>query len=287
MNFNVKSPATTDELFELVTEYQDKKFRFGAGCTDLLLELKKAPEEEMTIINLTFLADDLFTSISEVEGGIRIGALVSANKIASSKELQNHFPVLAEAASLLASRQIRQVATVGGNLCTASPAGDISTALVALEAQCEIVDTSGSVRTIPITEFFKGVRQTDMKSNELLRSIIVPSNIESNLHSKFIKIGTRRSMECSVISLAYHLQADGNDTIVKAGISIGSLAPTIKFVQSACDFLAGKSLSSISDAESIEFADKVLDYASPISDIRASAWYRKEVLHNISRGIFE
>jgi CO/xanthine dehydrogenase FAD-binding subunit len=143
MNFNVITPETTDHLLEVIAEFQGKKFRFGAGYTDLILELKHQPDADLTVINLANLHDEQFTSVTKTEDGIRLGALVTANRILSDKELQGQFPVLWKSAEELASRQIRQVATIGGNLCTASPAGDIVAALVALEAQCEILSASG------------------------------------------------------------------------------------------------------------------------------------------------
>ena len=287
MNFNVISPETTDELLKVIAENQGNKFRFGAGCTDLLLELKKQPDEKLIVVNLAHLNDNQFTSIEKTDDGIRIGALVTANGITSDKELQHQFPVLYESANKLGSRQIRQVATVGGNLCTASPAADIACALVVLEAQCEILSVGGTARVIPINDFFIDVRKTDLKKDEILRSVIIPPNSENRkIYSDFIKIGTRRSMEIAVVSLAYHIQADEEDKITHAGIAIGSVAPTINFVGSACEYLTGRNFSAIGSSESEEFAAKVLEYASPISDKRASAWYREEVLFNISRSIF-
>jgi len=120
-----------------------------------------------------------------------------------------------------------------------------------------------------------------------LRSILLPFNVTKAVSSGFIKIGTRRSMECSVISLAYHIQVENNNRISNAGISIGSAAPTIKFTSSACEYLIGRNYTSIGEPEAEQFASHVLEYATPISDIRATAWYRKEVLFNISKSIFD
>lgn len=94
-------------------------------------------------------------------------------------------------------------------------------------------------------------------------------------------------MECSVVSLAYHIQTNKNDEIVKAGIAIGAVAPTIRFAKSACDFLVGKKFKTISNDEKQIFSEKIISYASPITDIRATDWYRKQVLFNISKSIFE
>ncbi|MDP8240916.1 MAG: FAD binding domain-containing protein [Candidatus Hatepunaea meridiana] len=288
MNFNITTPETTQELLAQISKHQENNFRFGAGYTDLLLELKKQPDEDLTVINLAQLNDEHFTSISELDDGIRVGTLVTANRITYNEVLEKRYPVLYEAASKLASRQIRQVATIGGNLCTASPAGDIACALVALEARCEMLKTDGTVIVVPIDDFFVGVKKNCLLKNEILRSIIIPSNSEnSKLYSGFIKVGTRCSMEIAVVSLAYHIQSDENGKITKAGVAIGSVAPTIKFAKSASEYLIGRSYTSIGTSKAEEFATKVLEYTLPISDIRASAWYRKEALFNISKSIFE
>jgi len=297
MSFKVISPKTTDKLHQAIAENQGRNFRFCAGGTDVLLEIKKNPQEDLTLVNLAQLVDDGFTTTEPSADQIRIGALVTAHQIAHDERLRQHFPVLCEAAIRHGSRQIRQVATVGGNLCTASPAGDMACALVALEANCEILSTKGTVRTIPIDNFFTDVRKTDLKKDEVLRSIVVPLDHASEVHSGFVKVGARRSMECAVVSLAYHIRMDDDHRIIRAGIAIGSAAPTIRFVSSACDYLKGKTMPqlngtieqsnnrTIGEAECDTFAQKVLEYASPISDIRGSAWYRSQVLFNISKSI--
>jgi CO/xanthine dehydrogenase FAD-binding subunit len=215
--------------------------------------------------------------------------MLTAHKIVINQEIKDNYPVLHQSALNLASTQIRQVATIGGNLCTASPSGDIACALMALEASCEIMTTSGKIKLTPVTKFFKAPRRTNMNATEVLFGISVPSNDKKSksIHSGFIKVGTRRSMECSVVSLAYHIQSDEAGIIVRAGIAIGASAPTIRFAKTACDYLIGKTIKNISQKEKEEFAAKVVAYSSPITDIRASAWYRKEVLFNISKAIFE
>ena len=288
MNFSVVSPATTEELFRVIADHQAGNYRFGAGYTDLILELKKQPDEDLTVINLARLRDERYTTIRQTDDTIRIGALVTAADIASSRILNDNprYAVLCKAAENLASRQIRQVATVGGNLCTASPAGDISCGLMALEAQCEIASARGDTRTVPLREFFTGVRTTVLRRDEILQSVFVASGrSDTTFYSDFIKVGTRRSMECSVVSLGYQFQTDAQGTVIHAGIAVGSAAPTIVFAESACRFLIGKGYMSLNSDEADEFALKMLDHASPISDVRASAWYRTHALQNISRSI--
>ena len=94
-------------------------------------------------------------------------------------------------------------------------------------------------------------------------------------------------MEISIVFLGYHFQLSVDGIIEKAGISCGAVAPVIPYAQSACDYLMGKSVQGLNDIEKEEFAKRILEYASPISDIRASAWYRNEVLFNISKSLFD
>ncbi len=287
MEFNIINPKNKTGLLSAIRK--EKRFRFGAGCTDLLMELKNYPQDGLTIINLSQVKDAHFNGMKKSVKGYRLGAMLTADKISNSEEIKKEFPVLHEAARSLASTQIRQVATIGGNLCTASPSGDIACAMVALNAQCEIMGISGKIRTAPITQFFLGPRKTVLKTNELLYVISVPANIRNskNIKSGFIKIGTRSSMECSIVSLAYHIQVDEENNIVKAGVAIGAAAPTIRFAKTACEFLIGKNINDLSQKEKVKFAESILKYASPITDIRATSWYRKEVLFNISKSIFE
>lgn len=287
MDFNIISPKTTDELLKAIEKNQDTNFRFGAGYTDLLLELKAQKEEGLLIVNLAKLDDERFSLIEESGRGLRIGSLATVNEILYNKTVARKFSVLHEAANSLASTQIREVATIGGNICTASPSGDLSCALVALKAECEILNSEGDIRAVAIEDFFTGVRKTVLAKNEILRSVLIPSNDSKKFHSGFIKIGERNSMEIAIVALAYHFQKDENEKLISSGIAIGAVAPTIKFTTSACDFLLGKKLSELTEGDKKAFANMVMQYASPISDIRASTWYRSEVLFNISKSVLE
>ena len=286
MDFYTVSPHTTAELLETIKQNQENHFRFGAGYTDLIPELQMQKQDDLTVINLAKLKDKDFTSISDSKEGSRIGALATMTDVLSNESLQG-FPALIEAVESLASVQIRSVATVGGNICTASPAGDVSCALVALDAACEILDTGGKIRTVPIAEFFTGVKTSVLKKNEILRSVLVPHRKTTDrIVSGFIKIGNRNSMEIALVSFAYYILADSNGDVTSSGAAIGSVAETIKSTESACEFLMGKNIEHLTKTDKGKFADLVLEYACPISDIRASAWYRRQVLWNISRSIF-
>lgn len=286
MTFDIVSPLNTAELLKSIKDLQGKNFRFGAGYTDLLMEFRHNEPQDMTVINLALLEDSSFTGIHQRADTIEIGALAKVAALTDSPVIKQQFPVLHQAALSLASMQIREMATVGGNICTASPAGDVACALVALSADCTLIDSDGHSRLVPITKFFTGVRKTSLQKNEILKSVIISKNeLNTKSHSGFIKIGTRLSMECSVVSLAYHIQLSELSEVIHAGLAIGSAAPTIQDTSKAAEYLLGKNINKLTDLQINEFAKLVLSYAKPIDDIRASAWYRTEVLTNISKSI--
>lgn len=287
MDFDVISPKTHQELLEAISNNQNKNFRFGAGYTDLINDLNTKPQEELIVINLGQLSDDTFKSITFHENGVSIGALATASQLMNDDLIKTNYPVLWEAANSVASMQIRETATVGGNICQASPSGDMSCALVALNAFCEIMDSSGAIREEKLSDFFRGVKKTSLKNNEILRRIFVPSNIFKRIRSGYIKVGTRLSMEISIASIAYHFQMDEDNIIRQAGLSIGAVAPVIRFTEEACNYLIGRNAELITAEEVTRFAKLVIKYATPISDLRASAWYRGEVLYNSTITIFE
>lgn len=287
MDFDVISPKTIPELLNAIELNQANNFRISAGFTDLIHQIKSQQTEGLILINLAQLADPDFKQIKEIENNIQIGAMTTAAEIIDNKFIKGDFPVLHQAASKLASAQIRNVATVGGNICNVSPSGDITAALIALKATCCILDCDGSEREEKLSSLIRGLKKTSLTKTEIIKNVTIPKNSNNNVKSGFVKVGSRKSMEISIVSLAYHIQCTDDGTIEKAGVSCGAVAPTIPFAASACELLIGKNIYSISDAVKSEFAGKVLEYATPISDIRASDWYRKKVLFNISKIIFE
>ncbi|OIP00248.1 MAG: hypothetical protein AUJ98_08575 [Bacteroidetes bacterium CG2_30_33_31] len=287
MNFEIESPLNKEELLKTLSNLQSKKFRFGAGFTDLLIEFKKFNPVETTVINLAQLKDEEFCSIRNDSGEIQIGSLVKLAQICKDTYIKDNFPVLHQAANALASGQIREVATVGGNICQASPSGDLSCALVSLKANCEILNIDGKIRNQAISEFFKGPGKTSLQKNEILKSISIPINHSKNLKSGYIKIGKRSAMECSIVSLAYHFQLEKNGKVKHAGIAIGAVGPTIIFCQETVDFLLKQNINNIDEVLKLKIASMIQNASSPIDDARASAWYRHQVLYNVAKSLFE
>lgn len=287
MNFDVISPKTTPELLNAIAKNQANNFRIGAGFTDLINQFKSQQTDDLILINLAQLSDVDFKKISENEINFQVGALTTASELIDNKSIKENFPVLHQAASKLASTQIRNVATVGGNICNVSPSGDMTAALIALKATCHILDCDGNKREELLSSFIRGLKKTSLTKKELIKNITIPKNTSKNINSGFEKVGSRKSMEISIVSLAYHLQINNEGVIIDAGVACGAVAPTIPFTALACEFLINKNINTISESDKEEFAKRVLAYANPISDIRASDWYRKEVLYNISKTIFD
>jgi len=287
MDFDVISPKTKPELLNAIKENQANNFRIGAGFTDLINQFKSQETEGLILINLAQLEDDDFKQIRENKDSIRMGALTTASEIIDNDLIKQNFPILHQAASRLASTQIRNVATVGGNICNVSPSGDMTAALIALKATCHVLDCDGNERKELLSSFIRGLKKTSLTKKEIIKNISIPKNTYPKIKSGYEKIGSRKSMEIAIVSLGYHLQMDDDGKIFEAGVACGAVAPTIPFTTTACEFLIGKNSNNISESDKEEFAKRVLDYANPISDIRASDWYRKEVLFNISKTIFD
>lgn len=286
MNFEVINTTTSDELLKAIAANQHNNFKIGAGFTDLINQLKKQNTDDLTIINIAQLKEEAYRQIVEEKNELRIGTLATASAIVGNSYVKENYPVLHQAASKLACTQIRNVATLGGNICNVSPSGDMTAALIALKATCHIVDCNGGKRSELLSDFIVGLKKTTLTKQEIIKNITIPKNTGTSIHSGYEKVGSRKSMEIAIVSLGYHFQLDGNGTITNAGVSCGAVAPTIPFATSACEFIIGKNINSISVTDKEEFANKVMEYASPISDIRASDWYRKEVLFNLSQTIF-
>ncbi len=262
------SVASVGEALELLAQFRGKA-RIIAGGTDIILELERHQRSGVeALIDITRVPG--LDNITLHGDQIRLGPLVNHNHVVGSPQIvERGFP-LAQASWEVGAPQIRNRATVAGNLITASPANDTITPLMALGAEVTLSSLEGE-RTVPLSAFYTGLRKTVMRPDELLTSITF-SALSSRERGIFIKLGLRRAQAISVVNVAVVLSFDG-DSVRQAAIALGSVAPTIIRVPVAEQSLIGQPLSAEAIANAARLAAAT---PSPIDDVRSTAAYRVE-----------
>jgi CO/xanthine dehydrogenase FAD-binding subunit len=271
------TPTSWDEALAAKAERPDAVAI--AGGTDVMVELNFDRRRPPALLDLTRVAE--LTTWDPVDGGVRIGAGVTFARVMS--ELGGRAPGLAMASRTVGSPQIRTRGTIGGNLGSASPAGDAHPVLVACGARVEVASVRGS-RSIAIDDFFTGVKRSALEPDELIAAVHLPAQTGPE---QFAKIGTRNAMVIAVASfgLALHPQAQ------RVGAAFGSAAPTPRRAADAERFAAEaltddglwESRSPLPEALTNRFGDLVAAATSPIDDVRGSAAYRRHALAVLAR----
>ncbi len=271
--------ATTEEALKILAD-KGETARIVAGATDLILELERGVRRGIdTLIDVTRLPGLDRVSLDE-DGIIHLGPLATHNDCAASRLIRERAYPLARAAWEVGAPQIRNRATVAGNLITASPANDTITPLMALGASVTLASVRGE-RVIPLQGFYTGVRKTVMEPDEMLVDISFPA-LTQYQRGTFIKLALRRAQAISVVNTAIVLDLDGT-RVNSAAITLGAVAPTIIHAAQAESYLAGKKLTDEVIAEAARLA---MEASRPIDDIRGSAAYRREMVRVITaRGL--
>jgi carbon-monoxide dehydrogenase medium subunit len=269
------SVTSLDEALNILAD-QREKARIVAGGTDLIIELERKVRRGVeTLIDITRVPGLDQITLDE-QGLIHLGPLVTHNACVGSKLIVECALPLAQACWEVGAPQIRNRATVAGNLITASPANDTITPLMALDASVTLRSTRGE-RTVPLAEFYTGVRKTVMLPDELLTDITFPAMAASE-KGMFIKLALRRAQAISVVDAAVIVDRDpaqAGSPVTQARIALGSVAPTIVRAPEAESFLRGKTLTDDVMAQAGELA---LRAAKPIDDVRGPAVYRAEMV---------
>ncbi len=243
-------PATLDETLRQLAE-RGEKARLVAGATDLMLELERGIRRGIeTVIDVTRLPDLDRISLDENQI-IHLGPLVTHNSVAASKLLRERGFPLVSAAWQVGAPQIRNRATVAGNLVTASPANDTIPPLMALGAWVSLASTKGT-RRVPLQDFYTGVRKTVLQPDEMLVDIAFPA-LQDSQRGTFLKLGLRRAQAISLVNTAIILDLQP-DSVKSVVITLGAVAPTVVHALEAEAYLAGKTLTDKVIAQTAELA---------------------------------
>jgi carbon-monoxide dehydrogenase medium subunit len=278
------SPTTLDEALALKA-YHGEAARPIAGGTDLLIELDRgqryAPDgSELGLIDLTRIPG--LAEIRLADGQIHLGALVTHNQALADGQIVAHAFPLARACWEVGAPQIRNRATLAGNIITASPSNDTLVPLMALDATVTLQSTARGQRTVALRDFCTGFRKVDLATDELLTHISF-APLSARQEGDYIKLGLRRAQAITVNSIAAIITWDAERKHVEAAaISLGAVAPVIVRAIAAEEYLVGKVLN---DEVIQQAAALAMQAASPIDDVRSSAAYRRAMVETLTARI--
>jgi CO/xanthine dehydrogenase FAD-binding subunit len=269
-------PETLEDALEMLSTFKEDA-KILAGGTDLIPGLKRreisVPRYVIDIKSIEGL-DELSY---DKKSGLKIGPLVTIDRIAQSPVVSEHFPCLSQAARSMASPQVRNRGTIAGNICNAVPSADSAPSLIVLSARVMIRSITGE-RSVPVEKFFSGPKKTVLDQDELLTEITIPNPAPGSL-SAYLKLSPRHSMDLAIVGAA----AAGlckNGTCREIKIALGAVAPTPLRAPMAENILLNKKITT----ELIEEASQnALMQCSPIDDHRASREYRCDMVNMMTK----
>ncbi len=269
---NMYLPGSLSELWDMQEEWGPALF--FAGGTDLFVKLRASDRYPRTLIGLEAVTE--LQSIEEREGAIFIGARATHTRLLSHPLVQAHLPLLAKALPVLGSPPVRNMGTIGGNICTASPAGDTLPPLYVLGAEVELRKRNES-RRMPIHEFILGPGKTALADNELLYGVWIKKD-DSPAIRHFEKVGQRKALAIAIASFAALVRTTDAGIVEKADFAWGSVGPTVVTSREAGEALVGCPLTRESLQRIAPIIEKTV---SPIDDVRARASYRRALAGNL------
>jgi len=292
--FDYLRPQTLEEALSLLNQHGEKA-KLIAGGTDVIVLIKQKAMMPEVLISLRGIP-----GLDQIRynGALKIGPMVTHRDIEKSEVIRKEFSALTDAADVLGSIQIRNVATIGGNICTAAPSADTATPLLVLGTQVKIKSLKEE-RIIPIEEFFKGPGESVLKTGEMVKELIIPKLLP-NTGSAYYKLQRRLALDLPILGVSVLLSLDKNkvacsDMLCTASpissilhkmeedeiickdvrIALGVAAPTPMRAVKAEVLLRGKKLS---DELLEEVANTASQEAQPRDSIRGEAWYRKDMI---------
>ncbi len=272
-HFDYQRASTLKEAFDAVWDSKGSSV-FMAGGTDLLVKIKEGIIRPLRVIDMKGIRETQGFSVTDRE--FSVGSLTTIRTLETSPVACRKVPLLTQAAARLGSVQVRNRATIGGNLCNAAPSAETAPALLALEARAEIYGRKG-LRAVDLRDFFLGPGATILEEGDILTSLKIPLS-ETRRGAVYYKVTTRKAMDIAFVGVAVLLDIDEEGRIEKARIALGAVAPTPIRVPSAEDVLVGRTPDSALFRESAELAAQA---CRPITDLRASAGYRREMVNQL------
>ena len=265
-------PRTLQELWQILED--EPQASLYAGGTDLLVKMRNGLVQPRQLVCLEGI-DDL-KRVEDRGEEVFIGPCMTFTELLRNRLMRNHFPVLIKGLEVLGSPPIRNMGTIGGNIVTASPAGDTLPPLYVLGAEIELRKKDAS-RCLPLKDFIKGPGQTLLGPGEALTGILIRKRTDWNLHH-YEKVGQRKALAIAIVSLAAVINLSEDGTVKEARLAWGSVAPTVVLSAEVEAMLVGNRLSR----QVLEEAARVVrKRVEPIDDIRASSSYRRQVAGNL------
>ncbi|HUU46177.1 MAG TPA: xanthine dehydrogenase family protein subunit M [Acidobacteriota bacterium] len=267
--------TTVAEATELMARFAPDA-RYLAGGTDLLVDLKTGRDKVGHLIAIGRI--DALRGVAADASGLRIGALVTAAELAASPVVRERFAPLLDAVRELAAPQIRNMATIGGNITSAVPSADMPPILIAMRASVALQSPTGE-RFIPLESYFLGPRVSIRAADEIVTALLVPQP-PSGFGAAYARFAHRRANSCAVAGVAAGLQLNADGTIGDARVVLGAVAPTPLLAATVRAYLIGRSPDNESFGEAGRLAAAA---AAPITDVRGTADFRREIVTVLTR----
>ena len=276
-SFDYVRATTADEVVRLLKEHGEAA-QLAMGGTDLFVRMRDGfirPQIVVDVKHLPGMRDVVYDG----QAGLTVGAGATMNEIARHPDVRAHYPLLAEAANSVASYQLRNRATIGGNLCNGSPCADTGPATLVLEGWIALFGLGGE-REVPAEAFFLGPGETALRAGELMTAIRYPIPPAGSA-GRYLKLGRNRIGDLAVVSVAVLGFPDGTaPSGYRFRIALGSVAPVVLRVPAAEEVLAANPPGEQAFALA---AEKAVEAASPIDDVRGSAAYRSAMVRQLTR----
>jgi len=275
-SFDYIRAGTPDEAVRLLKEHGEAA-QLVMGGTDLFVRMRDGFIRPQVVVDVKHVPG--FRDVGfDPQAGLTIGAAVTMNEIARHPDVKAHYPLLAEAANAVASYQLRNRATIGGNLCNGSPCADTAPATLVLEGRVLLFGPGGE-RELPAGEFFLGPGETALRAGELMTAVRYPP-LPDRAAGRYLKLGRSKVGDLAIVSVAVFGFPDGTaPSGHRFRIALGSVAPVVLRAPEAEDVLAA---NPPGDETFALAAGKAMAAASPIDDVRSSAEYRRAMVRHLT-----